>query len=218
MGGSELFVTFEGVEGSGKSTQAALLCRRLEADGLRVVAVEEPGGTELGQRVREIVKHARQVPLVPRSEVLLFLASRAQLVQSVVRPALADGAVVVCDRFSDSTYAYQCYGRGLDLLAVRQANEFAVEGLHPDLTILLDLAPDRGLGRKPGGEDVAWDRFEREEIDFHRRVRDGYLELASQEPGRWHVVDACQPVAQIAEQVLSRVKSALELKPSGGRR
>lgn len=211
-----MFVTFEGVEGAGKSTQAILLGRSLRAEGHRVVLAEEPGSTEVGQRVREIVKHARHVPLVPRAEVLLFLASRAQLVQSVIRPALSDGAIVVCDRFSDSTFAYQCYGRGLDLPSVQQANEFAIEGLCPDLTILLDLAPDCGLQRKPGEEAAGWDRFEREQMAFHQRVREGYLALASREPARWCVIDACQSVDRIEELILGRVKSALELKPKGG--
>ena len=204
-----MFITLEGVEGAGKSTQARMLGQRLEAEGHRVVLIEEPGGTALGQRVREIVKHARQVTLTPRAEVLLFLASRAQLVDSVIRPELLNGSVVICDRFSDSTFAYQCYGRGLDLPSVRRANAFAVGCLVPNLTVLLDVPPECGLLRKPDRQTANWDRYEQEGIDFHRRVRAGYLQLASQEPARWYVVDALQAPTRVGELVLARVKAAL---------
>ena len=204
-----MFITFEGVEGAGKSTQARRLRDHLAAQGQRVLLVEEPGGTSLGRRLREIVKHAQTVILEPRAEVLLFLASRAQLVEEVIRPALSADVIVLCDRFADSTYAYQCFGRGLELSSVRQANSFAVAGLAPDLTILLDLPPECGLLRKHSQEPAAWDRFEQEGVDFHRRVRDGYLELASQEPHRWFVVDACQPPRPVEDLIVARVQAAL---------
>jgi len=222
-----LFITLEGVEGSGKSTQARLLSQNLAQRGFQVLAVEEPGGTALGQWVRDLVKHAASVALTPRSESLLFLASRAQLVDEVIKPALKAGRIVICDRFADSTFAYQCYGRGLDLALVRQVNAFAVEGTMPDLTILLDMPPECGLQRKrqlavgdsataveSGNRHQAdkidrWDRFEREALTFHQRVREGYLKLAAEEPSRWLVVDACQPTTVIGELILARVEEAL---------
>ena len=186
-----LFVTLEGGEGCGKSTQASALSRRLARIALPALFTHEPGGTQLGRSIRYWLKWKRNAGISPLAEVLLFSASRANLVDETIRPALAEGKVVICDRFSDSTIAYQGYGRGIDLTTVKQACDMATGGLKPDLTILLDIPVEDGLARKavmgtPG------DRFEQTAIDFHRRVRQGYLALAAEEPERWLVIDAGQ--------------------------
>lgn len=198
---SGLFVTFEGGEGSGKSTQTRLLAERLEAEGRKTLHLREPGGTPLGESVRGLLLH-RESPLAAETELLLFLAARAELVRGVIRPALAEGAVVVCDRFSDSTLAYQGYGRGLDLDAVRRLDAFATGGLRPDLTVLLDLPVEAGRERKQRDEDA----FQREDDGFHQRVRRGYLALALEEPERWLVMDASRKRDQLAALVWTRFR------------
>ncbi len=202
-----MFITFEGPEGSGKSTQAQALCAYMDARGRQAVLTREPGGTALGDRLRELLMNTTDVAINPRAEALLFAAARAQLVQEVIRPALAAGRVVICDRFADSTIAYQSFGRGLPLAEVRQVVEFASGGLKPDLTVLLDLPPEEGRRRK--GTDLG-DRFEDEELDFHRRVRQGYLALAAAEPGRWFVVDGRLGRDEVAALIRARVDSRLD--------
>lgn len=201
-----LFITFEGVEGCGKSTQARRLYRRLNKLSVPARLVHEPGVTALGKRVARLLKWAQDVNISPLAELLLFNVSRAQLVEEVIRPSLKKGEVVVCDRYADSTTAYQGYGRGLDMNTVKAVNQAGTGGLMPDLTILLDISPEPGLARKPGGKR---DRFEAEASAFHRRVREGYLALAKQEPQRWLVIDAAQAKDKIAGQIWEKVSQLL---------
>jgi dTMP kinase len=199
-----MFVTFEGGEGSGKSTQARLLASRLESEGRPVLLLREPGGTPLGEEVRRLLLQGER-PLAPQTELLLFLAARSELVRAVVRPALDAGRTVICDRFSDSTLAYQGYARGLDLERVRALNGFATGGLKPDLTVLLDLPVEEGRARTRGDEDA----FQREDDAFHERVRRGYLALAAEEPARWLVLDGSLPPADLAGAVYQAVGRCL---------
>jgi dTMP kinase len=190
-----VFVTFEGLDGSGKTTQAELLRARLEAEGEDVLLTREPGGTELGERIRDLLLHGGHV--APWAEALLYAASRAQHVEEVIRPALARGAWVVCDRYLDSSAAYQGAGRGLGLDRVLELNLAAVDGLLPDRTFLLLLDPSGVLGRLTGEHD----RLEREGDDFRRRVDAGYRELARRFPERIVVLDASRPPEDLAEEV-----------------
>ena len=201
-----LFITFEGGEGSGKTVQAHALHRRLAQLSVPVVITHEPGGTPLGGRIARSLKWVREVDISPISELLLFNASRAQLVDEVIRPELVDGKVVICDRYTDSTVAYQGYGRGLEMEVVRKINDVATGGLLPDLTVLLDIPVEEGFARKGVS---ARDRFEEEDISFHRRVRGGYLRLAETEPGRWLVIDAAQSRKRIANIIWERVSRLL---------
>lgn len=201
-----MFITLEGPDGSGKTTQAALLVERLRSTGREVVAVHEPGGTELGTALRELLLQVDRA-IDPWAEALLFAACRAQLVSEVIQPALARGATVVADRFSDSTLAYQGGGRGLPLAELRTVVRLAEGGTAPTLTVLLDLAAEEGLSRRRGDGPEAWTRFEREAQTFHERVRDAYLGLASVEPQRWTVVDAGRSVEEVAAEVWSAVEA-----------
>ena len=198
------FITFEGPEGAGKSTQAGLLADRLRAGGCEILLTREPGGTELGDRVRELVLPASGLAISPRAETLLYCAARAQLVEDVLGPGLAEGRVIILDRYADSTLAYQAYGRQLDPAGVRAVLDFATGGLRPDLTLLLDLPVADGLRRKraqTAATEASWNRFEAEELAFHERVRGAYLELAATNPTHWRVVDARRPTASVAEEV-----------------
>ena len=205
-----LFITLEGGEGAGKSTQTAALTERLEANGLRVVRAREPGGTPLGERLRDIaldLSSGGDMALDPLTETLLFIAARTELVASVIAPALETGTIVVCDRFSDSTLAYQGFGRGVDLETIERLNTDAARGLRPDVTVLLDLPVEEGLSRT--GTAGQADRFGREEEAFHERVRQGYRSLAAREPERWLVVDASQPPNEVSELIWRRVEPLL---------
>jgi dTMP kinase len=202
------FITLEGVEGCGKSTQARRLYRQLGRLGVPARLVHEPGVTALGKRVARLLKWADDVNITPMAELLLFNVARAQLVEEEIRPALEKGEVVVCDRYADSTTAYQGYGRGLDMGTVAAVNKAGTGGLVPDLTILLDISPEAGLSRKHGERP---DRFEAEAAAFHRRVREGYLELARQEPQRWLVIDATQARDKIAGIIWERVSRLLSV-------
>jgi len=204
-----LFITFEGAEGSGKSYQAGQLYKRLSGMAIPTVLTHEPGGTPLGEKVSRLVKWAQDADISPMTELLLFNASRAQHVKDVIRPALESGKTVICDRFYDSTTVYQSYGRGLDLEVVKNVNNTATGGLSPDLTVLLDITPDKGLDRKRGKNR---DRFESEDMVFHRRVREGYLRLAAEEPGRWLVIDALQTRAKIKDFIWQRMSRLLSIK------
>lgn len=193
------FVVFEGGEGSGKSTQAKALANRLRRLGFGIVLTHEPGGTLLGNKLRRWLKWGRGV--TTQSELYLFLASRSQLVSKVIRPALDRGQIVICDRFDASTFAYQGYGRGMDLAFLEGLNGFVTDGLRPDLIVLLDLDVERGLERKR----MRLDCFEREEYAFHRRVREGYLQMAASEPDRWLVIDASLPQEKIGDIIWEKV-------------
>ncbi len=205
-----LFITFEGPEGSGKSTQARLLANWLAEQGMNVLFTREPGGTSIGDHIRQILLSPDHTDLIPEAEVLLFSASRAQLVRQVILPLLEKGGIVVCDRYADSTYAYQGYGRGLDMDILRRITHFATRGLVPDLTFLIDIPVEEGLRRKKQGmgEDD-WNRLEAEEIAYHERVRWGYLELAAQEPARWVVLDGLQPVEELQKHIQEHVNQLL---------
>lgn len=201
-------ITFEGGEGAGKSTQIARLCDRLVSDGGLaadgVVRVREPGGTAMGEGIRELLKR-RDASIGPEAELLLFAACRAQLVAEVIAPALRAGKVVVCDRFADSTLAYQSGGRGLPAEAVRSTNALACQGIGPRLTVLLDLPPEAGLARASARDQGRPDRLEALDIDFHRRVRASYLALAAGEPGRFLVLDAALPPSVLADAIWHEV-------------
>jgi dTMP kinase len=201
-----LFITLEGGEGSGKSTQAQALKDLLEGRGFTVTATREPAGCPLGQRVRELLSDP-SLRLNPRGELFLFVAARAQHVAEVIRPALERGDIVICDRFSDSTVAYQGYGRGLNLDDVRLVNRMATRGLVPDLTVLLNLPVETGLGRK-AGEEVP-DRIGQEEARFHERVRQGYLAMAAKEPNRFLVRDGTLPPEEITRTIWRWLESLL---------
>ena len=206
------FITFEGPEGSGKSTQIKLLSEKLEGQGIKAICTREPGGTATGEAIRNILQHdAVGEPLTERTELLLFTASRAQLMDQVMLPALERGEWVICDRFIDSTMAYQGYARGLDIDTLDAINHFAIGGRKPDLTLLLDLDIEQGFERleeryAAGGSA---DRFEREARDFHLRVRDGYHKLVARDPNRFRVIDADQAIDEVASTVWNTVKKAL---------
>lgn len=204
-----LFVTFEGPEGSGKTTQIRRLAAWLRDQGRAVLATREPGGTRIGDAVRAVLLDPAHTEMRPEAEILLFSAARAQLVGQLIRPQLTGGGVVICDRFADSTLAYQGYGRQLDLARLRQITAFATGGLTPDLTVCLDLPVLEGLRRKQGGDQAEWNRMERERIDFHERVREGFLSLAAAEPARWLVLDATRPVEEVQDRIRERVMSCL---------
>ncbi len=203
-----LFVTFEGGEGSGKTLQARALYRRLSQLAIPALLTHEPGGTSLGKKLARWLKWTQDTGISPLTELLMFNASRAQLVEEVIQPNLKDGKVVICDRYADSTIAYQSYGRRLDLEMVKAINNAATQGLKPDLTVLLDIPSEKGLARK-GAE--RHDRFEQEEIAFHQKVRDGYLKLAADDPERWLVVDASQSKAKIRQIIWQRVSQLLSV-------
>jgi len=205
---SGLFITFEGGDGSGKSTQSALLSEWLESRGRRVVHAREPGGTDLGLEIRHLVQH-RRGHVAPRAEALLYAADRAHNIATVVRPALEDGAVVVQDRYLDSSVAYQGAGRELDPGEVRDLSLWGTDGLMPDLTILLDLDPAVGRERLGRREAQVYDRLEEEGGDFPTRVRAAYLELAAAEPARFLVLDASLPVDELQARIRDRVSALL---------
>ena len=207
-----LFVTFEGGEGSGKSTQMRRAAAALREAGVEVLTTREPGGTPVGDGIRAVLLDRAHAGMQPRAELLLYEASRAELVASVIRPALERGTTVLCDRFADSSVAYQAFGRGLPVDDVRALNDLATAGLVPDRTVLLDVEPAVGLARATGG---GADRLESEELAFHQRVRDGFLRIAAADPDRFRVVDA----GRSAETVARAVAAALADLPGpvGGR-
>lgn len=206
MGG--LFITFEGVEGSGKSTQLTALALRLRRMGWEVVETREPGGTRIGDQIRQILLKRRNHGMTAVTELLLYVASRSQLTQEVIEPSLEAGRIVLCDRFADATLAYQGYGRDLPLDLIGRLNWLATRGISPHLTFLLDLDPEAGLKRVAQERDL--DRLESEELAFHRRVREGYLRLAEQEPGRVRVVAADRDAVTIEEEVWGYVAPLLK--------
>lgn len=198
-----LFITFEGPEGSGKTTQLKLLAEWLRQRGKDVLATREPGGTAISEAIRGILLDPTHTEMQPEAEILLFSAARAQIVAQVIRPHLQGGGIVLCDRYADSTLAYQGYGRGLDLDTLRTITAFATGGLAPDSTIYLDIAIEEGLRRKVPQE---WNRLEAQALAFHQRVREGYLEMAASEPDRWLSVDAFQPIADIQAAIRERIE------------
>ena len=205
-----MFITLEGPEGSGKSSQLPDLGEFLRGQGWDVLTTREPGGTPIGDQIRQILMRLDNQELHPRTEILLFLASRAQLVEQVIKPALREGKLVLCDRFGDSTLAYQGYGHGLNLDTLRIMLDFATDKLKPDLTLLLDVDVETGLQRKRKEDE--WNRLDAYALAFHQRVREGYHELCRQEPERWRVIDAMQPKEAVQLALRQAVMQFLQEK------
>ena len=201
-----IFITFEGPECAGKTTQIRLLKEHFTTLGREVIVTREPGGTEIGEELRQIVKHhISAIPVTDEAEVLLFAASRAQHVSEVINPAIERGAVVLCDRFLDSTTAYQGYARGLDMKFITNLNNFAIAGTVPDITILLDLTAEESVERGSKREETLFvlDRIEAEKIDFHKRVRSGFLKIAEHEPERVKIVPAIDTIEKIHSKIIN---------------
>ncbi len=194
------FITFEGPEGSGKSTQCQLLAEHLVSLSHNVLRVREPGGTEISQQVRQILMDMKNKSMFPATEFLLFSSARAQLVREKIRPHLDGGGIVICDRYYDSSLAYQGYGHGLPLETIRAVTALAADSLAPDLTLLLDIDPERGLRRRQTN-GAEWNRLDDYALAFHKRVRDGFLELAKAEPERWRVLNADRGVEEVQQEV-----------------
>ncbi|AMD91231.1 dTMP kinase [Desulfovibrio fairfieldensis] len=215
-----MFISFEGIEGSGKSTAQRLLAEHLQGLGYDPLLTREPGGCALGRSLRPILLDARTRGLSSRAELYLFLADRAQHVAEVIRPALEAGQTVLCDRYADSTLAYQGYGRGLDPEHLRRINDMATGGLMPDLTLLLDLPVHCGLERaglrnREEGTVLSEGRFDAESLEFHERVRQGYRSLAAEEPERFAIIDAAQPPEDVVLQCISAVEASLRQRGRG---
>ncbi len=209
-----VFITFEGTEGSGKSTQVVRLIERLRAEGHEVVTVREPGGTPTGEAIRNILQHdAAGEDICAETETLLFESSRAQLVSHVIKPALARGAIVISDRFADSTTAYQGYGRGFDVEVLLQLHAFAMGGLEPDITLLVDVDIEEGFRRlqeRNKSENSKLDRMERESVEFHQRVYDGYQAMAKRWPNRFCVIDGKREPAAIEIDIWAEVSKVID--------
>jgi dTMP kinase len=204
-----MFITLEGPEGSGKTTQLPKLADYLRKSGFDVLTTREPGGTSISEQIRTVLHNLENKEMNPRTEILLFQASRAQLVEQVIRPHLAKGGVVVSDRYADSTLAYQGYGHQINIEPLRVLVTFATGGLKPDLTILLDVDVEIGLRRKElKGE---WNRLDAYNLEFHQRVRQGYLHLVRAEPQRWEVIDASQPPIQVQSEIRRVVTERLQI-------
>jgi dTMP kinase len=207
------FITLEGPEGSGKSTQLRMLADWMEERGLPFVVTREPGGTVIGDQIRDVIVSMENQALVPEAELLLFSASRAQLVRERIRPALAAGRIVLCDRYADATMAYQGYAHGLPLAALETITTFATGGLRPTLTFLLDIEPEIGLRRRrdAAATGAEWNRLDDQVLAFHNRVRQGYLALVRAEPERWRVVDASQRPADVQSILRRHLEDLLPL-------
>ena len=214
-----MFIAFEGLDGSGKTTQVALLSDFLRARGHTVYTTREPGGTPIGERIRAVLHDLRHAEMHPHAELLLYAASRAQLVAQEIRPRLARGEIVISDRFSDSTLAYQGYGRGLPLATLRTILDFATGGLRPDLVVYLDIAPEEGLrrNREAAADGAEWNRMDAQTADFYQRVAAGYRALREADPARWASVDASASVDAVQERVreivLARLAAATGRRP-----
>lgn len=201
------FITFEGGDGTGKTTQLKALESYFHGQGRACVSTREPGGTALGGMIRQVLLEVGKQPIASPTELFLYLADRAQHVQEVILPAIDAGKIVLCDRYTDSTLAYQGYGRGIDLELLRRLNEIANRGVEPDLTLLLDCPAELGLSRTVQRQSDAGtargreDRFEREKVEFHERVRAGFLAMARAQPARFRIIDAARPVEQVARDI-----------------
>lgn len=210
------FIVFEGIDGSGKTTQLTLLGEKLAEQGYPVLYTREPGGTRVGESIRALLLDPQYTELVPRAEALLYAAARAQHVAQVIVPALEAGKIVLCDRFLDSSLAYQGFGRGMDVRLLERINEPATKGLSPDLVLLLDFSCARGKGRIDRSGRSA-DRIEQEELEFHRKVREGYLTLAGRDPSRYRRIPADRPVEVVHRVIYRSVKEVLDAFPEGDR-
>lgn len=202
-----MFITFEGIEGSGKTTQIELLYRYLSEKGLSVIKTREPGGTIFGETLRNAFLHGN-MKIFPLSELLLFMAMRSQHVEEVILPSLAKNKVVLCDRFADASYAYQGYGRGIDTGTIELLNGIATKGLCPALTILIKCPVEQGLKRKAESADM--DRFEKEDLVFHRKIEDAYDRLAKDNPERFYVIDGTNDIDSIHKRIREKVKTLLD--------
>lgn len=203
-----VFISFEGIEGTGKTTQARLLSERLLSGGYDVILTLEPGGTAIGSRIREILLLPEHKEMSYMTELLLYNAARAQHLTEKILPSINDGRVVITDRFTDSTVAYQGYARGIDLSLINAIDKMATGGIRPDLTILFDLDVEAGLKRNRGVNKV--DRLELEDVEFHRRVRDGFLEIAGNEPERFRIVDASKTPEEVSGKVWEIVSAVIQ--------
>ena len=204
------FITLEGPDGSGKTSQVPLLAAYLRGNGFEVVTTREPGGTPISDQVKDVLKSMANKSMHPRTEILLFCSARAQLVEEVIRPSLAQGKIVISDRYADSTLAYQGYGHGYDLDFLHRLLNFATGDLWPDLTLYLDVDAEVGLNRRRSGGDE-WDRLDDYELAFHQRVRQGYLKMLSANPQRWKLIDACQTPDEVEKDLKQAVKAFLNL-------
>jgi dTMP kinase len=204
-----MFITLEGPEGSGKTSQLPALAQYLRDAGYEVVVTREPGGTAVGDQIREVLMNLKNVAIVPRTEILLFLAARAQHVEEIIRPALKAGKIVLCDRFGESTLAYQGYGHRTDLETLRALLDFSTGGLKPDLVLLLDIPVKAGLERKR--EISEWNRLDAYEQAFHERVRKGYIDLAKAEPERWWIIDATETKEKVQQRMRQAIMKRLAL-------
>jgi dTMP kinase len=202
-----VFITFEGIEGCGKTTQIELLYAYLEKKGHKIIKTREPGGTAFGESLRNAFLHAK-MKVYPLSELLVFMAMRAQHVDELIQPALREGAIVLCDRFTDASYAYQGYGRGIDLSIIEMLNKLVTKEIKPDLTILLNCPVERGLTRK--AESAFMDRFEKEELSFHRKINGAYEKLSKEEPKRFFVVDGTLEINTIHNAIRKKVEDLLK--------
>ncbi len=207
-----LFVTFEGPEGCGKTTQVRLLAEWLSARGYDVLATREPGGTRIGEQIRAILLNPAHTEMVPAAEILLFSAARAQIVHEVIIPHLQRGGIVLCDRFADSTLAYQGYGHGLDLNVLRIITAFATAGLTPDITFYLDIPVEEGLRRKAQAGKAEWNRLDQRELAYHQRVQEGYRQLIAAEPARWVLIDARGSIEAVHMQVVREMERRLAVQ------
>lgn len=201
-----MLITFEGIEGCGKTTQIELLYDYLEKRGHKVIKTREPGGTPFGESLRNAFLHAK-VKVYPLSELLVFMAMRAQHIDELILPALKEGAIVLCDRFTDASYAYQGYGRGIDLSVIETLNKLVTKEIKPDLTILLDCPVEKGLTRK--AESALMDRFEKEELSFHRKINNAYEKLAEENPERFFVIDGTLDIETIHQTIRKKVEDLL---------
>ncbi len=216
----ELFIVFEGIEGSGKTTQVKKAGDYLAKRNIPFIVTSEPGGTELGGELRQLLLHKTTLSLGIKTELLLFAADRAQHVEEIIVPALKEGRVVLCDRFSDATIAYQGYGRGWDIDTIKKMNDFATQSLKPDLTFLIDLPVVTGLARvasrasdaamQRGMKEALDDRFEKEKESFHKRVREGYLSIAGNEPERFRVIDGLMGISEIHNEICRSLQELIE--------
>ena len=204
-----MFITLEGPEGSGKTSHIKPLTEWLASQGYKVFATREPGGTNIGEQIRNVIHDLKNTEMHPRTETLLYQAARAQIVEQVIRPKLAEGTIVISDRYYDSTIAYQGYGHQQNLDQVRALVKYATGGLTPDLTILLDIDIELGLKRKTQNASE-WNRLDAYDVDFHRRVRAGYLEMVKQEPKRWIVVDASQSWEMVQEELRKIIEAKVK--------
>ena len=203
-----MFITLEGPEGSGKSSQLPVLAEWLREQGYKILTTREPGGTQISDQIRTILHSLENTAMHPRTEILLYLASRSQHVEEVILPNLKQGNIVLCDRYTDSTLAYQGFGHGLDQTTLQKLLDFSTGGLYPDLTILLDLDVEIGLERRKhsGGE---WNRLDAYALAFHQRVRAGYLTLAAENPQRWRIIDAAQPFDNVQKDLRKVIETEL---------